>query len=223
VSTYEAARVHRISAQLAQRLLAIAGVTSIFASPVLSAFVAYSWMDARLTRYEQTVSSGGLMAVIDTNGTPYKFTVTNSGDWQPDEGLLFEKLKFVVDCTRGLRLPRTPADRACWDDVWPVMGEDSAKKLGEYARSFGKDQAAATAAMLKHQVEVEILPGSTKSPDGRYRLQWVERERASGRNEQWSGTFVVSRTPATKEDVAANNAAGMRIDSFTWQRDQVIK
>ncbi len=110
------------------------------------------------------------------------------------------------------------------------MGADVAKgqtantKLTEYLNSQFGDPDKWDAGMKKRQgIEVEILPGSTKSEDGRYRLQWLEREPATGRDEHWSGTFAVSRVVATKESVALGNAIGMRIDSFTWQRDHKVK
>jgi hypothetical protein len=228
VVDYQAARVRRIDAQSAQRWLARAGLVAVITSPLLAMGTISVWLDNRLARYEKQAASGGLMAVINSRGDAYEFEIVHSGEWTPAEAMYFEKLEDVIDCTRGLRMPRTASDKSCWPKVYTMLGADAErgltaeKKMTEYLQQFGKDTPSIQASFAKHEIEVEILAGSTKSEDGRYRLQWRERERATGRDEIWSGLFAVSHVKANKEAVAAGNAIGMRIDSFTWQRDQKV-
>lgn len=185
--------------------------------------ISVGWVVTRLDEFERQGGSNGVMAVIDKCGNAYDFAMTRSGEWQPDEALYFSALEDMIDCTRGLRAPQERGGRSCWLKVWPVLSKDATVKLTtEFLQpQLGKDMAKWPDAMKRRQIDVEILPGSTKSDDGRYRLAWKETERASGRVEYWSGVFAASRVVATKESVAAGNAIGLRIDSFTWQKDQV--
>lgn len=221
MSDYTTALNRRIDAQTAQRWIARAGIVALVAGPLAGLALVAFWLDHRLDEYQQSPARGEPMAVIDKCGNSYEFTMTRSGEWQPDEALYFDKLEWMIDCTRGLRVP-SGKSQSCWLKVWPMLAPPAHEKLMEFTGQYCKEQRTCPLELAKHQVEVEILKGSTKSEDGRYRLQWREREPANGRDEYWSGVFTLSRVAATKKSVAEGNAIGMQIDSFTWQRDQVV-
>jgi len=220
VNIHAISRIQRLSDRVAQQWLirvCIVGMLACSAAVVIS----IGWVVSRLDEFERQGGSNGVMAVIDKCGNAYEHTITRSGEWQPDEALYFDKLEDMIDCTRGLRVPGE-GGRSCWLKVWPMLGPAAYSTLMEFTDKYCKDKATCPLELAKHNVEIEILKGSTKSDDGHYRLQWREREKALKRDEYWSAVFTVKRVAATKQSVAEGNAIGMYIESFTWQRDQVV-
>jgi hypothetical protein len=137
-----------------------------------------------------------------------------------DEQLIFDKLEDVVLCARGLPLPM-PGGQPCWDRVFPLLGKAAHVAMTEYISGLGTTTDAVLATMREKQITVTILPGSTKTDDGRYRLYWREVEvnrktKQVARDETWTGLFDVSRVAVTRQEVAALNAIGMRVDAYVW-------
>lgn len=208
-------RVRRLDAEAAKRLVVLVSVAGMLCTSAL-AIMSFQ----RMREVESSADKNSLIAVMDPQGHQYAFTVYRASEWIPDEQLYFDKLEDVVLCARGLQLPM-PGGAPCWDRVFPILGKDAHKAMADYVASFGKTTDDVLAAMRQRKITVTILTGSAKTEDGRYRLYWREVEHNPTtkkviRDEHWTGIFDVSRVPATRQEVAALNAIGMRIEAYVW-------
>ena len=213
--TSTAYRVRRLSAEDAKRLAVFASIAGMLCMAVVT-IMAF----ARVREVEQNAEKDSVVAVIDTQGRQYAFTAYRASEWAPDEQLDFEKLEDIVMSTRGLQLPM-PGGAPCWDRVFPILGKEAHKSMTAYVGAFGKTSEEVAAAMSKRRIAVTILPGSTKTDDGRYRLYWREVEhdpltKKLIRDEHWTGLFDVSRVAVTRQEVAALNAIGMRLEAYIF-------
>lgn len=223
---YKARRVARVDGMQALRFQARAGVVFGVVGILLAAGVT-AWMLVRLDRFEAKGGAHGVWAVIDKCGNSYEFDTLRPDAWDPAEQLYVDKLQWMIECTRGMQFPTVPGAKSCWPRAYEILSKESADKVtNEFLKPFGNgDVATAVQEMQKVHVEITWLPGAVRSADGRYRLYWreTERNRQSGsvtRSEVWSGVFTVTRVPATPESVAAGNAIGLRVETFSWQQDK---
>jgi hypothetical protein len=208
-------RSRRLEASAAMRLTVLVSVAGMLCTSAIAVMAFF-----RMREVERDADKNSLIAVVDSQGHQYAFTAYRASEWSPDEQLYFDKLEDVVLCARGLPLPM-PGGAPCWDRIFPILGRDAHRAMTEYISGFGATPDAVIAVMREREITVTILPGSTKTDDGRYRLYWREVEldrktRKPVRDEHWTGLFDVSRVAVTRQEVAVLNAIGMRIEAYAW-------
>jgi hypothetical protein len=217
--TSDTFRVRRLDAEAAKRLTVLVSVVGMLC---MSAVAILAFL--RMTEIERDAEKNALIAVIDSQGHQYAFTSYRASEWLADEQVYFDKLEDIVLCARGLQLPMQ-GGAPCWDRVFPILGKEAHRSMTAYVASFGKTPEEVAAAMSARRITVTIVSGSTKTDDGRYRLYWREVERDPLtkkiiRDEHWTGLFDVSRVAVTRQEVAALNAIGMRLEAYTWTLDK---